>query len=768
MRAALRWIRTNLRARPGQALAMAGVVAGVVAALLLSATLFEGAANPWRALFAQTNGADIWLRLRAGTSTGPLAGLAGVKQIAGPYQATAATMTVGRGPQTAPVQLWAMQPVPPAIGRPLVRQGRWLTAARPRGVVLEASFAQAIHASTGSTMAIDGLDGKPVRATVAGIAYTSDQGLYPDQTPGLMWVMPDLVKAVEPLHQLTFEVVGLRLADPAETGFVVQQAVTQLPRGAVISVSRWSDVKRSVDGGNPLLGLLLALFGLVALGGALLAIGNAAGGRVLVQVQDLAMLKTLGFTPGQLIGMVVAEHAALAVAGEAVGIAVARMVTALLMQHVPAGALAAVAPLEAGWVTAVAGGTGAAVLLATVLPGWRAGRVWPVAAVRPPVPGKRLSRLARAALLTHLPPAVVLGARAAFTRRLPAALTVAGVALPTVMITIGIGFWATLDNVQRHPAEIGLAAALTVRPGEVGPARTLSIIKTDRQVAAAYPLATVSALLPGETSTITTLGAGTSARPYPFHVAEGRLYGAPGEAVASQGLLNAVHLQVGEYLRMPVVGGISVIFHVVGRIIEPEYDGQVLAYGIDTLPPAGAVIPPLSYSLVLRPGVSPAAAAAHLLRVSGGHLDVTEAADPADDLGIVRPMLVALFLVLGLIGLTSLLTASAVGFRDHLRDVAALRAMGLTPGQVAASLVARTAVLALIAAAVGAAGGFVLSSRLINLGGQVYGIGAGLGSPPSAEATLVAAVAAITAAAAVALIPARRAASTSVAWTLGA
>jgi putative ABC transport system permease protein len=766
VRAALRWIRADLRARPGQALAVVGVVAGVVSALLLSATLFEGAANPWRALFAQTNGADIWLRLQPGTNTAPLAGLDGVEQVAGPYRATAATIAVGRGSQTAPVQLWAMRPVPPAVGRPLVRQGRWLTAARPRGVVLEASFAQAVHASVGSTIAIDGLDGNSVRATVAGIASTSDQGLYPDQTPGLVWVMPGLVKAVEPVHQHTVEMVGLRLANPADTGFVVQQAVTQLGPGAVISVWTWSDVKRSVDGGNPLLGLLLAMFGLVALGGALLAIGNAAGGRVLVQVQDLAMLKTLGFTPRQVIGMVVAEHAALAVVGEATGIAVARMVTALLMRHAAAGALAAVAPLEAAWVTAVAGGTGAAVLLATVLPGWRAGRVWPVAAVRPPVPGKRLSRLARVALLTHLPPAMVLGARAAFTRRLPAALTIAGVALPTVMITIGIGFWATLDNVQRDPAEIGLAAALTVRPGEFGQSRTLSIISADRQVAAVYPLATVSALLPGETSTITTLGAGTSARPYPFHVAEGRLYHAPGEAVASQGLLDAVHLRVGEYLRMPM-GGIPVIFHVVGRIIEPEYDGQVLAYGTDTLTQAGAVTPPLSYGLVLRPGVSTAAASAYLLRASGGRLDVTPAADPAADLGIVRPMLAAMFLVLALIGLTSLLTASAVGFRDHLRDVAALRAMGLTPAQVTVSLVARTAVLALIAAALGAAAGFALSSRLINLGGQVYGIGAGLGSPPSAEATLVAAAAAVTAAAAVALIPARRAAGTSMATMLG-
>lgn len=763
MRAALRWIRADLRARPGQALAMAGVVAGVIAALLLSATLFEGAVDPWRALFAQTNGADIWLRLQAGTRTAPLSGLVGVEQIAGPYQGTAATIV--HGPQTAPVQLWAMRPIPPAIGRPLVRQGHWLSAPSPHGVVLEASFAQVVHASVGSTMAIEGLDGNSVRVTVVGIAYTSDQGLYPDQTPGLIWALPALVNAVEPDYRHTVEMVGLRLADPADTGFVVQEAVTQLGSGAVISVSTWSDVKRSVDGGNPLLGLLLALFGVVALGGALLAIANAAGGRVLVQVQDLAILKALGFTPGQVVGVVVAEHAALGVAGEAAGIAAARMVTVLLMHHVPAGTLAAVAPLQPGWVGAVAGGVGAALLLATVLPGWWAGRVWPVAAVRPPAPGKRLSRLAKA-LLTRLPAPMVLGAHAAFARRLPAALTIVGLAVPTVMITIGIGFWVTLDNVQRHPGEIGLAAELTVAPGKFDQSRTLSIIKSDREVAAAYPLATVSALLPGETSTITTLGAGTSARPYPFHVATGRLYHAPGEAVASQGLLDAVHLQVGEYLRMPV-GGVPVIFHVVGRIIEPEYDGQVLAYGIDTLTQAGAVTPPLSYSLVLRPGVSTAAAAAYLSRVSGGRLDVTQAVDPADDLGIIRPMLAALFLVLALIGLTSLLTASAVGFRDHLRDVAALRAMGLTPGQVTASLVTRTAVLAFIAAALGATAGFALSSRLINLGGQVYGIGAGLGSPPSTGATLVAAIAPIMAAAAVALIPARRAASTSVARTLG-
>jgi putative ABC transport system permease protein len=760
VRASLRWIRADLRARPGQAAAMVLVVAGVVAALLLSATLLEGATNPWRALFEQTRGAGVWLRLTPGADPRPLAGIDGVTGVAGPYRSAAATLV--RGPVTAPVQLWAMRPALPPIGRPLVRRGRWLTASRPSGVVVEASFAQALHVRPGSALVVDGLDGSSVKVVVVGVAGTSDQGLYPDQTPGLIWVLPPLIGRVEPVSRHTGQIVGLRLAQLSATGFVVQQAVTMLGSPTVTSVSTWRDVERSMNGGDPLLGLLLALFGLVALGGALLAIGNAAAGRVLVQSRDLAMLKTLGFTPRLLLAMLVAEHAALGLAGVAAGTAAATLLTPPLLRRVPVSLVTAVAPLPPGWVALVAGSTEVAVLAATVLPGWRAGRVWPVTAVAPPAVTGRLSRLARAALLTHLPPAVVLGTRAAFTRRLPAALTIGALALPMAMITIGIGFWATLDNVQRHPGEIGLAATLSVSPGQLGPDRAAAILAADPAVAAAYRSVAVSALLPGETSAITTLGVGSSSRPYPFHVADGRLYRAPGEAVASQGLLDAVHLSVGEYIRLPV-GGVPVIFHIVGRIIEPEYDGQVLAYGIDTLTQAGAVPPPVSFSVVLRQGTGVAAAARYLTRVSAGRLDVTQAADPAAGLGIVRPMLAGEFTVLGLIALTSLLTASAVGTRDHLRDVGALRAMGLTPGQVMASLVTRMSVLALIATAAGAAAGFVVCSRLINLAGQAYGIGAGLGSPPAVGATLAAAAASVAAAVLAGLVPAYRAAKMPVA-----
>jgi putative ABC transport system permease protein len=360
----------------------------------------------------------------------------------------------------------------------------------------------------------------------------------------------------------------------------------------------------------------------------------------------------------------------------------------------------------------------------------------------------------------------VLGTRAAFLRRLPAALTVGGLAISMAMITIGLGFAATVDDVQHHPADIGLAAAVMVSPGQLSAAQARSIISSDRDVSADYPSVRVDALLPGETTTITTLGMGDSARPYPFHVVQGRTYRAPGEAVASQGLLDALHLQVGELVRM-AIGGVPVIFRIVGRIIEPEYGGQVLGYGIDTLIQAGAAIPPVSYSVVLRHGVTADAAAAHLLAASGGRLGVSKVTDPASQLGAVQMMLAGLIAVLALIGLTSLFTASAVGLRDQLRDAGALRTMGLTPLQVMTALVTSTSVLALVAVAAGAAAGLSLSSGLINLAAQAYGIGAGIGRPPTAAAMAVAIAAAVVVSGLTATIPARRIARMPVAAALG-
>jgi putative ABC transport system permease protein len=739
MRGTLRWARADLRARPSQALLTVGVVAGVVAALVLATMLLQGAVNPWQQLFARTHGADVLIYFQNGTETGELSSVPGIREVGQPYQAAAATLE--QGPVQSPVELAGMTPVPPAMSTPLLVAGTWLRSSERDGAVLEASFAAAVHVGVGMRIVVDGIDGTSVPMQVIGIADTADQGFYPQWTPGLIWVQHGLLARVEPHPSETQEVVGLRLDNTSAvaTGQVVQ-AIWNLYNGptensAVLRYSTWQQVQASMASNDRLLGLLLALFGVMALVAAPCAIANVTAGRVLMQRQDIAMLKALGFTPRQVVGMLLAEQTVLGAAGAGLGLVAARLMTSSVFVRPPDGTPVGLAPLDGSWAALIGVGTVLTVAIATVIPAWRAGQVSPVAAVQPSPPRGHLSLMARLGLLVHLPPALVLGARDSLTRRLPAALTVVGLAIPMAMITIALICWSTIDGFTRDPGRIGLAAAITVTQGVLDNGKALNLISHDDQVLAYYPGAAFDTLLPGDNGTFIARAMGYSSRPYPFQAVQGQIYDEPNEAVAGQGFLTLMHIGVGAWIS-PTIDGVPVILHIVGRTIEPDNNGDVLDFGLDALRDAGSPAPQLMYALVLKPGVSAADARATLLRASGDELDVQLVANPADGLGVVKVVIVVAVVVLAVIGLANLLTAAAVGLRDHVHEVGVLKALGLTPRQVMATLVVNTMILTAIGVASGIVAGLVIAPRLINMQGQASGIGSGIAASLSA-ATIV-------------------------------
>ena len=81
--------------------------------------------------------------------------------------------------------------------------------------------------------------------------------------------------------------------------------------------------------------------------------------------------------------------------------------------------------------------------------------------------------------------------------------------------------------------------------------------------------------------------------------------------------------------------------------------------------------------------------------------------------------------------------------------------MGLTPLQVRGALMMRTTVLALVAVGVGTVVGRLVSTTLISSVSRLYGLGAGLGRPPSAGTLALAIGLAIGAAALAGVLPAR-------------
>ena len=759
MRGTLRWARADLRARRGQALITVAVVAGVVAALFLATMLLQGTVNPWQQLFARTRGADALIYFASGTDTSELRYVAGIEQAGQPYQAASATLQ--QGAVRSPVELRAMTPVPPAMSAPLVVAGTWLRSSAPDGVVLEASFAQAVHVGVGDQITVYGIDGTTAQMRVIGIADTADQGFYPQWTPGLIWVQHRLLTKVEPSASETHEIVDLRLYDNSAvaTGQVVQ-TIWNLYNGsaensAVERYSTWQQVKDSMASNDRLLGLLLALFGIIALVAAPCAIANVTAGRVLVQRQDIAMLKALGFTPGQVVRMLLAEQTLLGAAGAALGLVAARIMTSPEFVRPPDGTPVGLAPLSGTWVALIGVGTVLTVAIATVIPAWWAGRVSPVAAVRPSPPRGHLSLIARLGLLFHLPAALVLGARDSLTRRLSAGLTVFGLAIPLAMITIALTCWSTIDGFTSDPGKIGLASAVTVSQGGLDSKQMLAMIGQDHQVLASYPGAQFVTLLPGDNGTFIARAMGTSSRPYPFRPVQGRMFHAANEAVAGQGFLDLMHIAVGAWIK-PTIDGVPVILHIVGRTIEPDNNGDVLDFGLDALNDAGSAPPQLVYRLVLKPGVSAAAARARLLAESDDQLDVQVVANPASGLRVLQLVIAVSVVLLAVIGLANLLTATVVGMRDHRHEVGVLAALGLTPRQVMATLVVNTMILTVVGVTSGTVVGLVIAPRLIDMQGQTSGIGSGIAVSLGAAAIAEILAVALAIATAAALFLARR------------
>ncbi len=759
MRGTLRWARADLRARRGQALITVVVVAGVVATLFLATMLLQGAVNPWQQLFNRTRGADVLIYFASGTDTSELRYVAGIEKAGQPYQAASATLQ--QGAVRSPVELRAMTPVLPAMSAPLVVAGTWLRSSAPDGVVLEASFAQAVHVGVGDQITVYGIDGTTVQMRVIGIADTADQGFYPQWTPGLIWVQHRLLTKVEPSASETQEIVDLRLYDNSAvaTGQVVQ-TIWNLYNGssensAVERYSTWQQVKDSMASNDRLLGLLLALFGIIALVAAPCAVANVTAGRVLVQRQDIAMLKALGFTPGQVVRMLLAEQTLLGAAGAALGLVVARIMTSAEFVRPPDGTPVGLAPLSGTWMALIGVGAVLTVAIATVIPAWWAGRVSPVAAVRPSPPRGHLSLIARLGLLFHLPAALVLGARDSLTRRLSAGLTVFGLAIPLAMITIALTCWSTIDGFTSDPGEIGLASAVTVSQGGLDSKQMLAVIGQDHQVLASYPGAQFVTLLPGDNGTFIARAMGTSSRPYPFRPVQGRMFQAANEAVAGQGFLDLMHIAVGAWIK-PTIDGVPVILHIVGRTIEPDNNGDVLDFGLDALNEAGSAPPQLVYQLVLKPGVSAAAARARLLAESHNQLDVQLVANPASGLRVLQLVIAVSVVILAVIGLANLLTATVVGMRDHRHEVGVLAAMGLTPRQVMATLVVNTMILTAVGVTSGIVAGLVIAPRLIDMQGQTSGIGSGIAVSLGAAAIAEILAAALATATAAALFLARR------------
>ncbi|QTZ90183.1 ABC transporter permease [Streptomyces auratus] len=767
MRAAARWTQAHLRAHRPAAVLIVLATAGITMSLLLATTLFAYATDPWQRVFTQSSGAHVWIHTQAGAPAGSLAGLDEVRATSGPFRTVRTSASLQPGGAKATLELRGTDRRP-ATAAPRVVAGRWLDpaadAGATKGIVLDSSVARAMWAKPGDSLVLSGFR---AHLRVVGVADTAEVSFRAGESPGVAWVLPGTLAASTAGQDQRGRTIGLRLADPADTDYVVQRAVTQLGADQITDVSTWRQARAEAEGDNQLLGRLLGGFGLGALLAAALAVGGAISTRIRGHLRDISILKAIGFTPGQVVRMFLALHLLFALVGVALGALGTQVLGGLMPGRI--GEARAVWQQLPGhtWLSfVISGGVVVFIGSATCLAAWRAGRVPPVPVARAAaVTGGRGPGLTRRALGLRVPPALVLGWRSAFHHPLRSSAAVARLAVPLLLITVALGAWTTLDRFSSHPEHVGLPAALTARSDSLGDPELHRLLSSRPQQLTAYPGAEVQALVPGQTGTITLRGLGTDTQPYPFAVVEGRAAHGPDEAVAGQGLLDLLDAHVGDWVRMTVAGR-PYVLHIVGRNIETADGGRVVSTSLDTLrdgatgdgaPPAGPSHPDF-YNLVLHHGADAGAVRDALTKASAGRLEVREAPNPADQLSVVRAVAVGLIAVLILIGLAELATTVGAGVRDRSRDLLALRAVGLTPRQITAVIVSATAFVTLAAALAGTGLGVLVSQWLINLQGSTSGWGTGIAQRPAVAVLLLVIAVAVVIAGAAAALPAARAA----------
>jgi putative ABC transport system permease protein len=749
----LRLLRADLRARPGAALLLGLLIAAAALTLCTTLALRAQMDQPFDRVVAQTHGADLHaVTTRPGApDLRPLTTLPGVAVASGPKPSLLLSARVGRN--AAQVALEGIGR-PPAVDRPAVRSGTWLSGAAGE-VVLERSLAKAAGLGPGDVFTVIA-HGRSHRLRVVGTAVSTEVGPFERWTPGLAWAAPSTLRAI---GTDTLQAVDLRLRPGADVEQVIRAAQRAVPSSALAFYTR-AEVRRSVSERVESVSFLLQANTVMSLLAVAFTIATAIGGRVLAQRRHIGLLKAIGLSPAAVTASLLLTYVAIAAVAATVGVAGGALLSHAVLASL-ADALNTTTPsgFDPGVIVMSYVVIVAAVAAATALPAWRAGRLATTEALRPQRThgAERHALLAGAAARLRLPVAVRFGAKDAFAVRTRAALTIGSLVLLTVAAMSTLSGEAVFHRVISDPSLRAKPYELALESQALPAQRVRGLALAQRaDVTAATTYDDERATVAGRGTEIRTGILGDQPKAFAYATPDGRGLERPGEALAGRGLLDALGKHVGDTISIRVLDA-PVTLRIVGRHVEPDDDGMVLRFLSGSLPAAARrrLQPDTVLVRVADRHRAPAVAAA-VQRAAHGMLTPTvtddEVRQERDDL---RPAMLAMTLVLLAVAVANLIATLVLGVREREEDLAVFKALGATPGQLRLAIATVAALLAIPAVLVGVPVGLLSFRALIDAGNPSDG--PDLHALPPVLSLALAALAVVVIAVLASSAPARRA-----------
>lgn len=759
MRAVVRLVVMRLRPGRSSGLVLIGLVMTLASAGLAAAISVSGStAHVVDRAFAATGGPDVVAYVapsRVSDLSEALKEDHAVATVGPPVESLGAQLLDGNVRLDAsvlqlPAGAW------PAVSPPLLHAGR--IARRSDEIVLDAALADARGVAIGDRVQLRH-GATEVGFTVVGTALDFTDCFFPACEPARHWVTPGGFAALGPSRDTT-AMVAIRLRDRASAGGVVarlERALGSALRGS----GTWPDTRGDLLRANEVFAAFLGVFGIFVLVCSVVVLAAAVTARTAARRRSIGLLKAVGCSGGQIGTAVLVEHLLVALAAVVAGWLAAGLLAPRLRIG-PVRLLQTAGPTFplAGLLLA-ATAVMTVVLLATLVPARRAGRIAPVAALRDDAAASgRAVRLADWAAAAGAPLPVELGVRHALARPLRSAMAVLALVIALVALTVSLGMNRSVERVVAHPALAGDPWDAVVEPAPgTGAADVVSRLNATREVDHWFPMVDDRARWQGEAFHLRAIGGDPAAAR--FVIGAGRRLEGPGEAVAGFGLLQRFGWHVGDRLEL-AVGDHSTSVRLVGWYRETEDSGQILQIRMEdylaTRP--GAVA---SYAVTAARGASVEGLGARLEASFGASAKVSlNQPDPSG----VRPFELALLLLSGLVllvAVTHVFATAVVSARERARALGVLRTVGLTDRQLLGEAVSGWALIGAVAVALAIPIGLLAEDAVGNLLTSRLGAGPGLTVHPSAAALAAAGIAVVVSAAAVGVLAARRTMGQSVA-----
>jgi putative ABC transport system permease protein len=523
-----------------------------------------------------------------------------------------------------------------------------------------------------------------------------------------------------------------------------------LPARTVTDTQSYLDVRAAQRSKIAVYTPFVVAFAIIGLVMSVLIVANVVSGAVIAGYHRIGILKSIGFTPGQVVAAYTGQATIPAVGGCLAGVALGNFLSVPLLHRTAdvygVGQLGV--PL---WVNvAVPLGMCSLVALAAIVPAIRGGRLsasQALAAGRAPRTGRGyvahrlLGRLA-------LPRPVTIGLASPFARPARMAATLAAVLLGVTAVTFAMGL---VTSLRRATAELDLVDTEQVQvyqnlPGLQGINRNGGAQPSSAQAQHVIPAALRS--LPGtEHSALeadnqyvrisglvqaipVTAFAGNA--DWIYTLTAGHWYTGPDQAVVAKSFLTTLHLTLGDTFKIIGSHGREIPVRVVGEVFTHNDNGLTVLTDWRTLTGADPGLTPnpasSEYDVGLRPGTDPITYVRALGPKLGPNYGVS--VNQHDGGAAIAIALAAtLTLLLSIAAGLGVLNTVVLHTRERVHDLGVFKAIGMTPRQTVAMVLCSVAGIGLLAGVLAVPAGIAVHQYVI----PAMAGAAGLGVPPSLQ-----------------------------------